>query len=53
MNWLCPGKPDWDQHPERIEDAAKRKPMGIAPHGSLVHSSDVQRVESIDLRRIS
>lgn len=35
MNWLCLGKPDWDEHPERIEDAAKRKPMGIAPHGAL------------------
>src|SRR5947209_14590218 len=35
MNWLCLGKPDWDQHPERIDDAAKRKPIGIAPHGAL------------------
>jgi hypothetical protein len=35
MNWLCLGKPDWDQHPEFIADAAKRKPIGIAPHGSL------------------
>jgi len=35
MHWLCLGKPDWDQHPERIDDAAKRKPIGIAPHGSL------------------
>jgi hypothetical protein len=35
MNWLCLGKPDWDQHPERIEEAAKRKPIGIAPHGAL------------------
>src|SRR5438128_4740429 len=35
MNWLCLGKPDWDQHPERIADAAKRKPIGIAPHGAL------------------
>src|SRR5947209_4564751 len=35
MNWLCLGKPDWDEHPERIEDAAKRKPVGIAPHGAL------------------
>jgi hypothetical protein len=35
MNWLCLGKPDWDQHPERVDDAAKRKPVGIAPHGSL------------------
>ena len=35
MHWLCLGKPDWDQHPDRIDDAAKRKPIGIAPHGSL------------------
>jgi hypothetical protein len=35
MHWLCLGKPDWDQHPERVEDAAKRKPIGIAPHGAL------------------
>jgi hypothetical protein len=35
MNWLCLGKPDWDQHPEFIEAAAKLKPIGIAPHGAL------------------
>jgi hypothetical protein len=35
MHWLCLGKPDWDQHPEHIDDAARRKPIGIAPHGSL------------------
>jgi hypothetical protein len=35
MHWLCLGKPDWDQHPERIDDAARRKPIGIAPHGGL------------------
>jgi hypothetical protein len=35
MNWLCLGKGDWDQHPDRIDDAAKRKPIGIAPHGAL------------------
>jgi hypothetical protein len=35
MHWLCLGKPDWDQHPERIKDAAKHKPIGIAPHGAL------------------
>jgi hypothetical protein len=35
MQWLCLGKPDWDQHPENIADAAKHKPIGIAPHGSL------------------
>src|ERR1043166_8197878 len=35
MHWLCLGKPDWDQNPDRIEDAAKHKPIGIAPHGAL------------------
>jgi hypothetical protein len=35
MHWLCLGKPDWDKFPERIDDAAERKPIGIAPHGAL------------------
>jgi hypothetical protein len=35
MNWLLLGKPDWDQQPERISEAAKHKPIGIAPHGAL------------------
>jgi hypothetical protein len=35
MHWLCLGKPDWDRYPERIADAAKHKPIGISPHGSL------------------
>jgi hypothetical protein len=35
MNWLCLGKTDWDDKPERIDEAAKRKPIGIAPHGGL------------------
>src|ERR1700686_1828490 len=35
LHWLCLGKPDWDQHPEHIDDAAKHKPIGIAPHGPL------------------
>jgi hypothetical protein len=35
MHWLCLGKPDWDRHPERIEDAARRRPIGIALHGAL------------------
>jgi hypothetical protein len=35
MHWLCLGKPDWDQRPELIAEAAKRKPLGIAPHGAL------------------
>jgi hypothetical protein len=35
FHWLCLGKPDWDKNPDRIHDAAKRHPIGIAPHGSL------------------
>jgi hypothetical protein len=35
MQWLCLGNPDWDQHPEFIDDAAKHKPIGISPHGHL------------------
>ena len=35
MHWLCLGNPDWDQHPENIDDAAKHKPIGITPHGAL------------------
>jgi hypothetical protein len=35
MHWLCLGKPDWDKTPEKIDDAARRKPIGIAPHGAL------------------
>jgi hypothetical protein len=35
MQWLCLGKPDWDRHPEHIDDAARHRPIGIAPHGAL------------------
>jgi hypothetical protein len=35
MHWLCLGKPDWEQHPEHIADAAKHQPIGISPHGAL------------------
>src|SRR6516165_3646518 len=35
LNWLCLGKPDWDERPDRVDDAAKHKPIGIAPHGHL------------------
>src|SRR3954447_24147368 len=35
FHWLCLGKPDWDRHPERIAEAARRRPIGIAPHGAL------------------
>jgi hypothetical protein len=43
MHWLCLGKPDWDQKPDRIEDAAKRKPIGIAPHGALAEKLHRQK----------
>jgi hypothetical protein len=43
MHWLCLGKPDWDQRPDRIEDAAKRKPIGIAPHGALAEKLHRQK----------
>jgi hypothetical protein len=35
LQWLCLGNPDWDRFPERIDEAAKHKPIGIAPHGHL------------------
>ncbi len=35
LHWLCLGKGDWEKRPERVAEAAKRKPMGIAPHGAL------------------
>lgn len=35
MHWLSLGKPDWDRKPELIDEAARRKPIGIAPHGGL------------------
>jgi len=35
MQWLCLGNPDWDQKVDLIKDAAKRHPIGIAPHGAL------------------
>lgn len=35
LNWLCLGKPDWDEKPHLIDEAAKRHPIGIAPHGAL------------------
>jgi hypothetical protein len=55
FHWLCLGKPDWDAHPERIADAAKRKPIGIAPHGSLgerLHRQDKLPVLRDLLKRI-
>ena len=35
FNWLLLGKPNWEQNPEIIEEAARLKPIGIAPHGAL------------------
>jgi hypothetical protein len=35
LHWLCLGKTDWDEHPERIHEVAQRRPIGIAPHGAL------------------
>jgi hypothetical protein len=55
MHWLCLGKPDWDKSPERIDDAAKRKPIGIAPHGALaerLHRTDKLGVLTDLLKRI-
>jgi len=55
MHWLCLGKPDWDQHPERIEAAARRKPIGIAPHGALaerLHRQGALHVLTDLLKRI-
>lgn len=47
MHWLCLGKPDWDQHPEHIIDAAKHKPIGIAPHGAL--ADRLYRAKKLDV----
>src|SRR6516165_10493436 len=55
MHWLCLGKADWDQHPEHIDDAAKRKPIGIAPHGGLgerLHRDNKLTVLTDVLKRI-
>ncbi|MCZ6795072.1 MAG: hypothetical protein O7J95_15825 [Planctomycetota bacterium] len=35
FRWLLLGKPNWDRQPEVIEEAARKKPVGIAPHGAL------------------
>lgn len=55
FNWLCLGKPDWDTNPERIDDAAKRKPIGIAPHGAMaerLHRQNKLHVLTDVLKRI-
>ena len=55
LNWLCLGKPDWDEHPDHIDDAARHKPIGIAPHGGLaerLHRNDKLTVLTDLLKRI-
>jgi hypothetical protein len=55
MHWLCLGKPDWDQQPKFIDDAAKSKPIGIAPHGALaerLHRNNKLNVLTDLLKRI-
>jgi hypothetical protein len=55
LHWLCLGKPDWDRHPEHIDDAARHKPIGIAPHGALaerLHREDRLTVLTDLLKRI-
>ncbi len=47
MHWLCLGKSDWDEHPDRIDDAAKHKPIGIAPHGALAER--LHRANKLDV----
>jgi len=47
MHWLCLGKGDWEQRPQRIEEAAKRKPIGIAPHGGT--GEKLHREKRIDV----
>ena len=50
FNWLRLGNPDWDTHPAYIEDAAKHKPIGIAPHGWLgerLHREDKLNVLTV------
>jgi hypothetical protein len=55
MHWLLLGDSDWDQHPQRVDDAARRKPIGICPHGSLaekLHRQDKLGVLTDLLKRI-
>jgi hypothetical protein len=49
MHWLCLGKTDWDKYPERINETAKHKPIGIAPHGAL--ADRLHRANQIDVLR--
>jgi hypothetical protein len=55
LHWLCLGKSDWDEKPELIAEAARRKPIGIAPHGALaerLHRHDRLTVLTDLLKRI-
>jgi hypothetical protein len=55
LNWLCLGKTDWDAFPQRIDEAAKRRPIGIAPHGALgerLHRQNKLNVLTDLLKRI-
>ncbi len=55
MHWLLLGKPDWDQHPEHLDEAIRHKPIGIAPHGALaerLHRQDKLHVLTTLLKRI-
>src|SRR5438552_11384012 len=49
MNWLCLGKSDWEKRPELIDEAARRKPIGIAPHGS--HAEQLHRQNRLQTLR--
>jgi len=46
MHWLLLSKPDWDRTPELIEQAARLKPIGIAPHGWLAER--LHRTKKLD-----
>lgn len=47
FHWLLLGKPDWDQRPEVIDQAARLDPIGIAPHGALAER--LNRAGKLDL----
>jgi hypothetical protein len=47
MYWLSLGNPDWAKSPEQIDEAAKRKPIGIAPHGRT--AEDLHRANKLNI----
>lgn len=49
FHWLLLGKPDWDQQPTVIEQAARHRPIGIAPHGALAER--LHRAGRLDVLR--